>query len=284
MKRYRVLHWDFDTRARTLLDPIREEWDEEVKKLHYENRARTERSLIAQYGEIRVEQKRKNFIDLEAKTFSIVAFHNKFFEQVRTSFVMGAYYPALTAACALGERILNHLILVLRNDYRSTPEYKKIYRKDSFDDWVLAIETLVAWDILLPEVKDQFYELMEMRHKAIHFRPETDRNDRELALEAIRCLQRIIGTQFSGFGPQPWFITGIPGEIYIKKEWENRPFIKKVYLPNCAYVGPRHIIESLVPQIVVNDRFEYEDKEVPDEEFVWLRLEAKRPSKADAPG
>ena len=170
MKRYRVLVWDFDTRVRTLADPIREEWDEKVKKLHYENRAKTERGLIAQYGEIGAEHKKKNFIDLEAKPLSIVAFHNKFFEQVRTSFVMGAYYPALTAACALGERILNHLILILRVDYKSTSQFKKIYRKDSFDDWELAINTLMAWDVLLPEAKGQFLKLMDMRHKAIHFR------------------------------------------------------------------------------------------------------------------
>ena len=255
MKRYRVFNWDFDTRARTLVNPIREEWDEEVKRLHYENRTKTERGLIAQYGELAAGQKKKNFIDLEAKPFSIIAFHNKFFEQVRTSFVMGAYYPALTGACALGERILNHLVLILREDYKHTPEYKKIYRKDSFDDWSLAIETLMSWGVLLPEVKEHFLKLMDMRHKAIHFRPETDHNDRELALNVIHCLQNIIANQFSSFGAQPWFITGIPGEIYIKKDWENRPFIRKVYLPSCAYVGPKNIIEAVVPQIVVNDQF-----------------------------
>lgn len=277
MKRYRILQWDFDTRVRTLADPIRDEWEEKVKQLHYENRKKTEQGLIAQYGIIDAEQKKKNFIDLEAKPFSILAFHNRFFEQVRTSFVMGAYYPVLTAACALGERILNHLVLTLRDDYKSTLEYKNIYRKDSFDDWSLAINTLASWNVLLPDVKNRFIELMGMRHKAIHFRPETDLNDRELALKAVRCLQDIIGTQFSGFGAQPWFITNIPGEIYIKKEWENQPFIKKIYLPNCVLVGYKHRVVSIVPQLVINDQFHYEDDTLTDEEFAKLRQEDLKP-------
>ena len=269
--------FDFDTRVRMLTDPIQDEWEEWVKQLHYANRKTIEDGLIAQYGILNTKEKQQNFIDLEAKPVSILAFHNKFFEQVRTSFVMGAYYPALTGACALGERILNHLILTLRDDYRTTPEYKNIYRKDSFDDWNLAINTLASWNILLPDVKSNFIKLMDMRHKAIHFRPETDLNDRELALKAVRSLQNIIGTQFSGFGSQPWFITDILGEIYIKKEWENRPFIKKIYLPNCTLVGYKHRVMSIVPQLQINDQFHYEEKTFTDEEFAQLRQENLNP-------
>ena len=274
MKRYRVLIWDFDIRVRTLADPIENEWEEWVKKQCLENRSRIEQGLLAQYGEERSEEKKKNFIDLGVKPFSIVAFHNQFFEQVRTSFIMEAYYPALVGVCTLGERILNHLILILRDYYRSTPEYKKVWSKESFDDWSLAIDTLWSWDVILPGVKDGFIELMKMRHKAIHFRPETDQNARELALSAIKCLQKIIGEQFSGVGPQPWFITDIPGEIYIKLKWENNPFIMKVYLSSCVKVGPNNIIKSLCP-LNVNDQFEYEETVVSDDEFVRLRKKAQ---------
>jgi len=94
-----------------------------------------------------------------------------------------------------------------------------------------------------------------------------------LSLEAINCLQRIVGEQFSGFGPQPWFITGIPGEIYIKKEWESRPFIQKVYLPNGVLVGYKNRIESMIPRIVIHDDFPYENRAISDNEFVALRLQ-----------
>ena len=130
MKRHRILNFDFDNRVSLLRDPIGEDWEENVKKLHLQNRRRVEESLIATYWELFKEAKKDNFIALDSKPFSILAFHNRFFEQIRISFIMGAYYPALTGACALGERILNYLILVLRDEYKSTPEYKRVYKKD----------------------------------------------------------------------------------------------------------------------------------------------------------
>jgi len=275
MKRYRILTFDFDTRVHSLTLEIRDEWEPEVKKLHRQNKDRVEKSLIRFYGAEAQDAKRQNFIELGDKPLSILAFHNSFFEQIRTAFVMGSYYPALAAACALGERILNHLLLILRDDYRHTPEYKLVSRKDSFDNWDVPINTLEAWNVLLPDVAKEFRRLKDMRHKAIHFRPEVDRNDRALALKAIRCLREIIRNQFSAFGSQPWFITSIPGEIYIKKSWETNPFIQKVYLRNCLAVGPKHQIEALVPQIVVNDSFQYEECEVTDEEFSQLRNKQK---------
>jgi len=272
MKRYRVLpFFDFDGRFHLLAEPILEHWEEQVKAQHRRNRESITLGLVGEFGAQNSDAKIKNYLDLGAKPVSVLAFHNDFFSQVRTAFVMGAYYPALTGACALGERILNHLILALREDYRSTPEYKTVYRKESFDDWALAIDTLVAWDILLPNAAEDYRLLIEQRHRAIHFRPETDHNARELALEAVTRLQKIIGEQFSGFGSQPWFLTAIPGEIYIKKEWEIRPFIRKVYLPNAALVGPKHRIESIRPIQIVDPDRDNELAEVSDEEFAKLR-------------
>lgn len=162
----------------------------------------------------------------------------------------------------------------MREEFKLTPEYKKVYRKNSFDDWTLAIDTLVAWEVLLPGAVDDFRILMTKRHEAIHFRPETDLNIRRLALDAVTCLQKIIGEQFSGFGPQPWFITGIPGEIYIKKDWESKPFINKVYLRNGLLVGPHHRIESIHPHLRITDPDDGKDyPEISDDEFESLRKE-----------
>ncbi|MCJ7515304.1 MAG: hypothetical protein MUO89_04980 [Dehalococcoidia bacterium] len=275
MKRYRVLSFDFDSRVHSLTQEIRDDWEDEVKKQHLQSKDDIEKGLVISYGLEAHEAKRQNFIELGDKSLSILAFHNRFFEQIRTAFVMGAYYPALTATCALGERILNYLILLLRDDYRHTPEYKTVSRKDSFDNWDIAINTLESWNVLLPDVTKEFHRLKDLRHKAIHFRPGVDLNDRALALEAIRCLREIISNQFSAFGSQPWFITNIPGEIYIKKSWESNPFIQKVYLPNCRAVGPRHQIEALFPQVVVKDITQYGEREVTDEEFSELRNKQK---------
>ncbi len=179
----------------------------------------------------------------------------------------------LTGACALGERILNHLIIALRNEFRSTQQYKRVHRKDSFDDWSLAIDILAEWEVLLPAAEEAFRELERKRNEAIHFRPETDQDVRQLALDAIGCLQRIIVAQFSGFGTQPWFITGIPGEIYIKKDWEVRPFVRAVYLRNGLLVGPHHRILSLFPLRVHDPGREQTLPEVSDAEFERIRRE-----------
>ena len=273
MKRYRILNVDFDTRANILTLPIKDEWREDVKDLWKKNKEQVRDGLIDTFGARFSENKIKNFLELGPRPISVVAFHNIFFEQVRISFVMGSYYPALTGCCALGERVLNHLILLLRDDHRFTIEYKNVYRKDSFDNWDIVIDTLSAWNVLLPEAVDKFRELMDKRNDAIHFRPDTDTNDRRLALEAIRCLQDIIGIQFSGFGLHPWFITGIPGEIYIKKSWESQPFINKVYLPNGVLVGSHHKVESVRPRLDIKDEFKYEIREITDDDFVALRNE-----------
>jgi hypothetical protein len=164
MKRFRIFGFDFDTRVHTLTTDTQDHWKEDVKVQHIQNRAQTEQGLMWQFGEAAAEQKRQNFIDLGPKPLSILAFHNKFFEQIRVSFVMGGYYPALTAACALGERILNHLILILRDDFKATPQYKRVYKKDSFDNWDIAIDTLAAWDILLPDVATEFRKLRDRRN------------------------------------------------------------------------------------------------------------------------
>jgi len=273
MKRYRILpFFDFDTRSLTLSEPIQDGWDDKVKAVHRQNRENTITHLKAEFGELDSEEKIKNFIDLGPKPLSILAFHNAFFAQVRSSFVIGAYYPALTGSCALGERVLNHLILALRDDFRYSAEYKQVYRKDSFDDWSLAIDTLVAWDVLLPVAAADFRALVRKRHEAIHFKPETDRNVRQLAFDAVTCLQKIIGEQFAGYGPQPWFITGVPGEIYIKKDWEAKPFIRKIYLSNGPLVGPHHRIEALRPEIrIVDPDHNKVRSEISDDDFVHLR-------------
>jgi hypothetical protein len=264
---------DFDSRALTLTQPIQEDWQEQAKLDHYRDRDHVVQRLIAEFGHKAADQKIRNFINLDRKPFSVIAFHNRFFEQARIAYVMGAFYPALAGTCALGERILNHLILILREDFKSTPEYKRVYKKKSFDDWNVAIDTLEAWDVLLPKAAENFRTLRQMRNDSLHFRRETDDNDEPLALSAIKCLQEIIGEQFSGFGPQPWFITDIPGEIYIKKGWENRPFIREIYIPNGHLVGPNHEIKELSPSLSIVDVQDEEGCcEITDEEFSSLRL------------
>jgi len=161
-------------------------------------------------------------------------------------------------------------MILLRSYHKNSPEYKKIYSKKAFDYWPQVIDALESWDELLPEAASKFRGLNTERNKAIHFNPETDQNDKELALVAIHLIQDIVSIQFSSFGEQPWYFC-CPGEMYIKKEWEKKPFVKLILVPNSVLVGPKNYIESMHPKIVVNDNFEYEEKEITDDEFMELR-------------
>ncbi|MFG1523468.1 hypothetical protein ABMA67_00530 [Halobacteriovorax sp. RZ-3] len=225
------------------------------------------------YGENALDSKIKNLKDIGSKPFSILAFHNKFLEQARNAFITGAYYPSLTAVSALGERILNHLILLLRDYHKESTEYKKVYKKKSFDNWSLAINTLEAWGELLPDAVIKFKELNGKRNNAIHFNQETEKNDRALALEAIKLLQEIITIQFS-IGQQPWLFS-TPGEIYIKKDWECKPLVKHLYIPCAVLVGPYHRVESVLPKYKIFDEHKYTNEEITDTEFIDLRQKSQ---------
>lgn len=280
MKRYRVVGMDLDSTAATLSRQISESWEPDVQEGHRKNKEQALKWFEYQFGSANLDAKTQNLIELGSAPFSILAFHNNFLRQIRNSFVIGSYYPALTGACTLGERILNHLLLTLRDSYKSTPEYKRLYRKSSFDNWTQAIDTLEAWSILLPAAVIDYRKLSQHRNQAIHFDPATDRNDRALALSAITTLSDIIQIQFGGLGGQPWFIPNTPGVSFIKKEAEEQPFVKAVYLPNCARVGPYHTLE-LEPtdshiQVRIQDDYNYEEKEITDEEFADLYRNRKQ--------
>jgi len=161
-------------------------------------------------------------------------------------------------------------VLELRDSHKATPEYKAVYRKHSFDNWDIPIKTLTAWKVLQPEVVTAFNELEKIRHAAIHFRPDVDHNDRELALSAVQTLGRIIDGQFSAFGAHPWFIPNTPGTAFLRKASEANPFIRTIYIPNCQLVGPYHKIGARDGKWILIDDFEYEYKEVTDEEFADL--------------
>lgn len=78
----------------------------------------------------------------------------------------------------------------------------------------------------------------KLRHRSFHFNFSTYSSQREDALEAIQYVQTIIDQQFTSFGDRPWFISGTKGHVFIKREWEEVPFIKIYYLPTCPFVGP----------------------------------------------
>ena len=111
MKRYRPLAFDFDTRSHTLLTEIPDKWDPQVQEVWRHNKQTTYEQLRREFGEDDLDVKLRNFADHGGIPLSVIAGHNSAFRQIRNAFVISSYFPALTAACALGERILNDLVL-----------------------------------------------------------------------------------------------------------------------------------------------------------------------------
>jgi hypothetical protein len=274
MKRHRVLHFDFDTRASILGMEVLPEWEPHVQESWRASQRAMREGLEAQYGSFAGQAKLQNFVDLGPAPFSILAFHNLFFRQAREAFVVGGYYPALTGICALGERVLNHLVRVLRDDFQATPQYKKVYSKSSFDNWELAIGTLASWGVLSELSAQLFRQLRDVRNRGVHFTPEVDRQSREHALAAIHLFREIIEEQFTAFGGTRWYITSIPGASFVRKDVESQPFVRRVILPNTVRVGPRHRLEhDGSGGLQVIDAPSYEEREIDDSEFARLHAE-----------
>jgi hypothetical protein len=276
VKRYRTFHFDFDTRALILSEEIREDMEVRVKESWRASKQHTQQGLIEEFGSYGSDQKIENFTELGPKAISVVAYHNKFALQCREAFVIGAYYPALTGACALGERILNQLVLSLRDDFQHTAEHQKIRRRNSFEDWNLMIRTLAAWDVLRPEVVDDFGRLVNIRNNALHFHPDTDEYDRSQALRALQLINDIVDKQFGAFGSHPWLIEGTLGAAFIKQSEETTPFIRRIYLPNCFRVGPCHTMSHDQGRWFIHDNYDYGDGDMSDEEFRDLFNSAHR--------
>lgn len=267
--RRRHLSWgmDFDTRAVTLGMTIEEHWEPQVKEMHQANKEQTKRHLATVFGEQALDAKVENFLAIDTKPMSVLSYHNEFFDQVRNAFVMGQYYPALVGACALGERILNHMILDMRPFFTATPEYKKVYRKASFDDWAVPIDTLETWDILLPKAASEFRLLKQLRHRSIHFNVSTYSTLRDDALAAILHMRTIIEEQFGSFAVRPWFIPGTLGQVFIRKAFETHPFVQTYFIPHCPFVGPLFGMGFGEGGWNVFDVPDYGDGEWTDEEF-----------------
>ena len=266
MRRYLVYPLQFDTRVR-MLDEISEHWDPKVKDLHVQNREKLIASLKWELGERDFDAKLQNFKALGSSPFSIVAHHNALFHQARYAFIYSLYYPALTAACALGERILNHLFLDLRKEFPRSTFDRKSHTRRSIDDWSKAIETLSEWDVFQPsEVKGAFEELKELRNRSLHFNASTVTSLREDALKALDCLATIIEKQF-GF-QFARTIPGSKGAFFLRKDAEADPFIRCYYLRQCPYVSPYYRMKAVEGAWLVFDREIDPNIDVSDEEFV----------------
>jgi len=101
MKRHSVYPIHFDTRSSSLEDE-QIHWDEHIKLVHRENKEKIIKGIKNEFGGRDIEIKVQNFHDLGQLPFSIVSYHNRYFQQAREAFALGAYYPAATEMRHMG--------------------------------------------------------------------------------------------------------------------------------------------------------------------------------------
>jgi hypothetical protein len=240
----------FDTRAHTLTTEIKDDWEEQIKKQWLTNQSHVKEAIIYQFGIEDFEQKIRDFTDLGVAPWSVVALHNVYLAQERNAFVSGSYYSALLGACGLGERILNQLVLTLRDDYSSHPATKHVAGKKSLDDWQKCVRTLKEWGVLDEETARDYLRLMRMRHAAVHYRSDLDSGDaRDAALAAVVLLCELVQRIFSPHGRDENYFPGPIGRSYVRRDAEAIPFVKHFILPACVLVSPvyRYVASASEP-------------------------------------
>jgi hypothetical protein len=196
-RRYRPIRVDFDTRNVTLDLEIQEEWDPDMKAIWEDNKAKIRAHVLSELGDADGERKLENYRAMGPAPWSVVFEHTALLRQVRSSFAHGDFYPTLVSACALGERLLNQLVLTLRADYVNHPSTTKKVRSGSTStNWKSLIDVLHGWGVLDDEIAEIYLELKDLRHTAIHFDPALSAAGREPALAALLALQQIVERVF----------------------------------------------------------------------------------------
>jgi len=231
--------------------------------------------LEQKYGSLRFEEKFERWLSIPKPVLSVVDEHTYLLQDIEDAYVLGSLYPALTGSCCLGERIINQIITRIRNSYRSSEQYKKVYNKDSINDWNLGIETLRLWDIINADTETEYRELYKLRTDAVHFQNKSQ----DLALmaqKAIELINQIVSDLF-GLDEKKknmliWF--EVPGQIFLRKEFEKVPFVKAFYIPSARLAGYKHTVNTTPNgEWFIKDDNVYPEIDISDDEFVHLRRE-----------
>jgi hypothetical protein len=282
-RRYLVHAISFDTRARMLTDEINPAWDPEIIAQHEENRRHIRVLLIHELGNEEHERKIDDYAALGSAPWSVIDRHNLFMRQIRDSFAFGAYYPALVGACALGERLLNELVIRLRGAYSSHPATVNVATQRTFTNWTSCIEALFEWGVLDDPLAAKFNDLRKFRNRSVHYGTHlTGSDSRDEALHAVLLIQEIIEALFRPHGGPPRFIGGTTGHTFLSTTAENEPFMQEFLLPASILVSPNFEMQYNEGRgwfdVFDDDTYQNEFPTLTDEEFADHRRRPRRNS------
>lgn len=238
-RRYLPHAVSFNTQAHILTMEINPDWEPEIIAQHEQNRSDARMRLIHAFGNLDHDRKITDYAELGIAPWSVVDQHNVFMGQIRDSFSFGAYYPSLVGACALGERLLNELVIRLRASYESHPATAKVAKQQTFNDWVQCIEALFQWGVIDDPLATKFNDLRKFRNRSVHYGKHLVGSDARVdALKAVLLVQEIVEDLFRPHGGPPRFIAGVSGHSFLALDSEEKPFIREFVLPASVLVSP----------------------------------------------
>jgi hypothetical protein len=259
-RRYRLTSFYVDTRRQIHDTP------------HLLDIAESQRNqLKSELGELEFEMKFERWKKIDYPAIGLPDEYTSKISQIVNTYSIGYSYPAVTAACCLAERVLNRLVLCCRDHFKSHSEYKRIYRKDSFDDWEKMLALIVDWRLIPDKAVGLFRDLMPIRHNSIHFNDPYDFND-----IAPIVINKLISGITEVFGVENrtdiYLVFDIPGEIWVRSAAESLPFVKEFVIPHCYYAHAVHEIDLTNRRLI--ERLGRIGP-LTDDEFVALRKESQ---------
>lgn len=257
---YRVLGFALDARVTVFKDSNQKKNQDHIKK-----------GLLFEWGEKDFELKLKRFIDLDVSFIGIPEEYYYLLKSVISSYCCGYFYSSITSAGALGERILNRLLIKTRHHFKDTEHYNKIKSKNSFDNWDIPIKVLKDWNIISKDVSKHFITLKKFRNDSLHYRDGY--NFEKNAFPAIKALANIINHQFNYMLRKDLFwVFNVPGEIWLRSTTVNDPFIKEFVLEHCCLLTPLDEPTADPPIVCKKPPL----KPLSDEDFIKLRNERNK--------
>jgi len=181
-------------------------------------------------GHNNFEEKLERWLRIDYPPLGLIDEYPQKITQIINTYSAGYFYPAVTSACCLAERILNRLILKTRGHLKNDPNYKRIYRKESFDDWGKMIDIIKDWGLVPEKAIVTMKELMPIRHQSIHYN-ETF-NFEAIAPEVINKLISDITEIFGVINRKDiYLVFDIPGEIWVRQAVQVQGTREKPHAP-----------------------------------------------------
>lgn len=220
-RRYRFVSLFIDARRGILETPVAAKFAESEAE-----------HLKQMYGAEDFDKKLARWKNIKYPTIALIEEYREKIGEIIDSYTMGNWYPAVTSACCLGERILNRLVLKCRHHFKGHREYKKIYNKESFDDWGRMLDLIEDWQLISARAIELFRELAPIRHETIHY---NDGYDFKGVAESV--INKLIEAVTEVFGvmnrPDIFLVFDVPGEIWVRSAAEQLPFVREFVLPHC---------------------------------------------------